>query len=501
MVERNLQTLNRVTDVTPATGAGQLEAAVGEAGQSIVKAQQESLIVKNFSQAYLDLNAAKGDIQTKYADNPFEGIKAYQQLRSDTLDTYGDQISPFFRGAWNQETKSMGMREDMQMEAWAYTQSRQNAQDNINTTMQNHFAQANQDGADYGSGKINDIDALLNYAPKKSDLIKWGNSNIGSARTDNMMGDYDHSYMKSFMAGVAQTNPQKAAALMDSPEFKDKLTTEDRNEFVGLIEKTAKTNDMLNSLKVTQNTQQVTDLINDPKPTFFDKRLKIDQLEQQGAINSVTAANARRVLTDKNSVDAVTDAPVMADLTTKIYDLNSNAGLNSKDYLVGVQNLHNEILAAQADGKLNASDVQKMNNEMKTLTSARISSATKDVGMQMYDATQQFNVLPPEYRGDATRRLFYATNGQMDKLSPEAYQQLTTTSAQKVIDQINQERRVAALQAVQQAKQPQETKQPLTDDQVLEKLGTNRAELEQAAKQHKTTPDEALKWLRKQNGL
>ena len=337
MVERNLQTLNRVTEVTPATGAGQLEAAVGEAGQSIVKAQQESLITKNFSQAYLDLNAAKGDIQTKYADNPFDGIKAYQQLRSDTLDQYGEQISPFFRGQWNNETKSMGMREDMQMEGWAFTQSRQNAQDNINTTMQNHFGMANQDGADYGSGKTTDIDALLNYAPAKNDLIKWGNSNIGTTRTDAMMMDYDHSYMKSFMAGVAQTNPQKAAALMDTPEFKDKLTTEDRNEFAGLIEKTAKTNDMLQSLKVTQNTQQVTDLINDPKKTFFDKRLALDQLEQQGGISGTTAANARRVLTDKNTVDAVTDSPKMGDLVQKIYDLNSQAVIKNKDYLVGVQ--------------------------------------------------------------------------------------------------------------------------------------------------------------------
>ena len=131
---------------------------------------------------------------------------------------------------------------------------------------------------------------------------------------------------------------------------------------------------------------------------------------------------------------------------------------------------------------------------MKTLTSARVSTATKDVGMQMYDATQQFNVLPPEERGNATRQLFYATNGQMDKLSPEAYEQLTKTSAQKIIDDVNQKRRATAIQATQPAAAP------LTDDQFLQKIGITKQQLEDAATAHKTTPDAALKWLRKQNG-
>lgn len=497
MVERNLTTLQQPTNVVPDQVASQYEEALGNAGQTIIKAQQEALMTKNFSQAYMDLNDQKFKIQQQYADDPMKGVEAYQQYRAETLSSYGDQISPLFRGQWDHQTRTMAIRDDMQMNAWAYGQARQNTQDSINTAIGNHMTQANTDGANYGSGKVSDLDALLNYAPAKQDLLSFGTSNLGTKRTNAMMDNYDHDYMKSFLSGVAQTNPQKAAQLMDDPRVGGMLTTEDRNEFAGLIEKTQKSNELIDSLKVTQNTQAATDLINDQSKTFFDKRNQLDRWELNGAISSKTAANARRVLTSQEAVDAVTDAPVMADLTTKIYDLNSQQGMNNKDYLMGVQNLHNEILQAQANGKLNASDVQKMNNEMKTLTSARVASATKEVGMEMYDATQQFTSLPPEYRGEATRQLFYMTNGQQGKLSDDAYSQLVRTSTQKVIDNINQERRAQALKAVTQ---PASAAQPLSDEQFMQKMGFTRDELEYSAKQHNMTPDEAMKWLRKQNG-
>lgn len=499
MVERNISNIPQVTDVTADTSAGTMEQAIGDAGQEIIKAQQHSLIVNNFSKAYMDLNDAKLKFQNDYADDPMGGVKAYQEYRQSTLDSYGDQISPFFRGTWNQESKDMGVRDDMQMNGWAYGQLRQNTVTNVNNAISTNLGQANTDGMNYGSGKISDLDAVLQAAPERELLNKFGASNLGAAKTSGLLQNYDNDYFKSFISGVAQSNPQKAAALLDSDTFKDKFTTEDRNEFAALIEKTNKSNELIGSLKITQNTQQVTDMINDQGQTFYQKRLALDTMEQQGAISNTTAANARRVLTSKEAVDAVTDAPVMADMTKRIYDLNQQSGMNNTDYLNGVQNIHNEILEAQAQGKLNASDVQKMNNEMKTLTSARVASATKDVGSNMYDAVQKFDVLPPEYRGEATRQLFYKTQGQMATLSPEAYQQLTVTSAQKVIDDINTQRRQSAVTALTQPQQDLKTQidQETQDNAFLKKIQTSPEEVDQFARSKNVPVSRVMDALRK----
>ncbi len=499
MVERNITNIPQQTSVTPDLSTGTMEEAIGNAGQEIIKAQQHSLIVNNFSKASMDLNDAKLKFQSDYANDPMGGVKAYQEYREETLNSYGEQVSPFFRGVWNQESKSMGIRDDMQMNGWAYAQLRQNTVSGINSAISTNLGQANTDGMNYGSGKISDIDAVLNAAPERELLNKFGASNLGVAKTEGLLKNYDNDYFKSFISGVAQSNPQKAAQLLDSDTFKDRFTTEDRNEFAALIEKTQKSNELINGLKITQNTQQITDLVNDPDKTFYQKRLTLDTMEQQGAISNTAAANARRVLTSKDAVDAVTDAPVMADITKRIYDLNQQSGMNNSDYLIGVQNLHNEILDAQAQGKLNASDVQKMNNEMKTLTSARISSATKSVGGDMYEAVEKFDALPPEYRGEATRQLFYKTQGQMATLSPDAYKALTISSAQKVIDDINAQRRQTAVKALTQpeADLKNELNKETQDNQFLKKIQTSPEEVQQFARSKNVPVSRVMDALRK----
>jgi hypothetical protein len=499
MVERNISNIPQVTEVTPNLATGTMESAIGDAGQEIIKAEQHAMIVNNFSKANMDLNDAKLKFQNDYADKPMEGVKAYQEYREETLNSYGDQISPFFRGIWNQESKNMGIRDDMQMNGWAYAQLRQNTVTGVNNAIATNLGQANTDGMNYGSGKISDIDAVLNGAPSRELLKQFGGSNLGVAKTEGLLKNYDNDYMKSFISGVAQANPQKAAQLLDSDTFKDRFTTEDRNDFAALIEKTQKSNELIGSLKITQNTQQITDLVNAPDKTFYEKRLTIDTMEQQGAISNTAAANARRVLTSKDAVDAVTDAPVMADLTKRIYDLNQQSGMNNTDYLIGVQNIHNEILDAQAQGKLNASDVQKMNNEMKTLTSARVSSATKSVGSDMYEAVEKFDALPPEYRGEATRQLFYATQGQMATLSPDAYKTLTITKAQEVIDKINAERRQTAVKALTQpqADLKDELNKETQDNQFLKKIQTTPQEVEQFARSKNVPVSRVMDALRK----
>lgn len=467
------------------------EQAFAEAGQKIIATDQAAKINENFSSAQLDLAKLSEQYQIDNQDNPFGGMKDLQAKRDEILAGYGENISPFFKKQWQDSTRTLVKTTDTQNEMWAYKQTRLNTVTSINKSIQNNMDQANIDGRNFAAGNSSELDAILNFKPSKDRLVSFGAQHLGVESTTKLLENYNKDYMKSFLTGVAETNPQKAAAMLDSDQMKDRFTTKERDEMVGLIERTTKSSELLKSLKITENVQGVTDLINDPSQTYYQKRLAIDQMDMSGAITPKTAEQSRRLLNSKKDVDSITSSAVMADVVTKIYDINSQQGMNNADYLKGVQGIHDLILQKQTNGELNSLDVQKLNNEMKTLTSKRVSDATKSVGNDMYEATQMFQTLPPEYRGEATRQLFYKTQGQQDQLTPDQYSALTKKSAQQVIDNINADRRKATVKTLQTVNAPAPD-----DVGFLKTKGYTMDDVKETAKIHNITEAEVIRRLR-----
>jgi len=188
------------------------------------------------------------------------------------------------------------------------------------------------------------------------------------------------------------------------------------------------------------------DLVNNIEGTTLQKILEIDKLEASGQIRTKTATMARRVLKSQEAVDAVTNTEVMADMVQRVYDLNSIADTNAKDYLVGINNIKDEILELQANGELNSQDVEAINKQISTLTSAKLSTASQEVGRDFRSSTKRFEAeLPPQYRGEAIRNLFYRTNGKED-ISREEYDKYTN----EIIDNIKNQTRQKALEKTQE---------------------------------------------------
>ncbi len=461
------------------------------AGQKIIEADQKAKINENFSAAQLDITKLTEKYQIENQDDPFGAMKEYQSKRNEILAGYGEDISPFFKKQWMDSSRPLVKSSDVQNETWAFKQTRINTIDRINQSMKNNFEQANIDGRNFALGKSTDLDALTNFKVSRDQLASYGVEQIGTHGTEKLLKDYNSDSMKSFITGVAEINPQQAAEMLDSEGVKEHFTTKERDEMVGLIDKTMKREELLKSLKITQNTSGVTDLINDPSQTYYQKRLAIDQMDMSGAISPTTAAKSRRLLTSKKDVDSITSSAVMGDVVSKIYDINSQQGMNNADYLKGVQGIHDLILEKQAAGEINSIDVQKLNNEMKTLTSKRVSDATKSVGNDMYEATQMFETLPPEFRGEATRQLFYKTQGQQDNMTPDQYSVLTKKSAQEVIDNVNLNRRRATYKAIQNV-----TKHSPDDASFLKTKGYTMDDVAETAKIHNITEAEVIRRLR-----
>ena len=155
-------------------------------------------------------------------------------------------------------------------------------------------------------------------------------------------------------------------------------------------------------------------------------------------------------------LNAATNSDRMADIVTRMYDINANDESDS-DYLIGIRNIRDEIMKARADGDLSADDEAKLNNQMKTLTSARTAEATNQVSYMFGNARELIqNGLPPELRGDATRQLFYAAQELQAQAQDPEKEPITVkeyrVKALEIIDAIKEQRRTGAIQKMQDLK-------------------------------------------------
>lgn len=491
-MQRNTEGLIRQDTQVPEadTSMDQTLSGIAGFGQTIIQQEQHSKILNSVAQAQLNLTQLSQEYRSQNADNPLGGLDDLKEKRAAILQQYGDQISPFFRKQWDMSARELSLKMDTTNEIWAYRQMRLNTIKNLNTSMQTNFQQANIDGQNFGLGQGTMTEALANFAANKKTLQDFGEKNIGD-RAGAILENYDKDSMKAFISGVAEKNPQKAAQMLQDPEIQGRFTTEERGDFADQIAKTQKQMDLTKSLQTTQNAQSITDLVNDPSDTYMNKRLKIDKMSLAGQISPEIAGKAIRVLNAQKDVDAVTDSGEMGKIVQNIYDLNSNQSMNNSDYLKGVQGIHEMILEKQAQGLLNPQDVIKMNNELRTMTSKRVSDATRSFGNDMSEATDKFNTLPPEYRGEAMRQLFYATSGKQDSMTDEQFQAMAKQRAAYIADQISMKRHSAAQAVVNSVNSVKGE-----DVDLLRSKGYTMDDLQETAQKYHMTPQQVIQRLR-----
>lgn len=186
-----------------------------------------------------------------------------------------------------------------------------------------------------------------------------------------------------------------------------------------------------------------------------EKIAEVNRQEVRGIISDDSATKARRYLTSVDKINSESSPEVMADLITRIYDLNSIADMSSEDYLTGIKNIRLEIAGGRADGLLSKDNEKSLNNQIKTLTSSKVSEATNMVAISFGKALEVIEMsLPPELRGTAVRDLFYETEEErMKSESDEEYdgdlKQVYKTKAAEIVDRLSQGRREQTFQAVQ----------------------------------------------------
>lgn len=252
---------------------------------------------------------------------------------------------------------------------------------------------------------------------------------------------------------------------------------------------------------VTQinNQNQLMELIQADGMSVDEKVFKINEMDLKGQIREDFATEARRYLSSAEKINAATDSTVMADIVTRMYDLNAMAETSPTEYLRGVQNVREEIIKKRADGKLSADDEVKLGNQLKTLTAAKTSDATQQLAYSFGEARKIIdNNLPPEQRGAAIRRMFYESEKlQQQAADPNAKEPVTQEtymqSARKIVDEYNAQRRQATLKTVQEVANPP----PAEDtEQVLKAKGYTMRDVQETAKKYGLTEQQVIEKLR-----
>jgi hypothetical protein len=203
-----------------------------------------------------------------------------------------------------------------------------------------------------------------------------------------------------------------------------------------------------------QNQINFSDIIADDNVPVEEKIRQLNKLDFEGQISDDYATEARRYMKSLEEVTAQTNAAVMADIVTRVYDLNAIVDENPKGYLEGISTIRKDILSRRASGELSASDEKKINNQLKTLTSSKLSEATKSVSISFGEGRKIIqSSVPVDMQGEALRQLFYSTEGvreslEGDKEASKKLKEIYKTKAREITDKINAQKKDAVMQSV-----------------------------------------------------
>lgn len=474
-----------VTNVQPSQDqTATLAASAGDVAAQAATMSANGKALAATAQTQVQFRQLDSQFRLQNADNPNDpqAIAKLQSDRQAIVDQNGQNVPGIAMKDFTNKTIELGTQSDDLNAVWSTHQQIRNGVNGLQTGRVTQLNNANQIGMQLAVDPNANIGAALQYKQAMDTMHQFADPVLGADKTAAFLKDFQSDYAKSMIAGVASVNPQKAAQMLSDPAISQHFSTQDIGDMTQVIQKTQKQQALLQSLQTVKAQTDLSDVVNDGTMTYYEKRAAIDQAEMDGKTTTKSATLARRVLTSRSDLDAQTDTPLMADIINKTYDLNANANTSADDYLTGVKDIQQKVLEMQANNQLTAQDANKLNKQISDLTGAKLATATNTAGMEFYDANQKFNVLPPEYRGQATRALFYASNGQ------NMTQQQLSNQAGMVIDQINRSRRIAAQKTIQSVQQ--------SDTQFLGSLNVTPDMIAHTAQKYGISQQEVITQLR-----
>lgn len=230
MANRNLTTFRSVTQQVVENKDTLINTGV-KIAENILRQGEEAKLTEGISTAQLELAALDNKFKIENQGDPTnkQGIAKYKADRQNIYNSIQENVSPLYRQQWQQATGKLNERNDASMQSWGLKQVQVNTVASINNSMENGLTQADQDGRDFGSGTMNIEQALLNFSNSNENISAYAQRNLGETTGGQVVQNYGADHMRSFIAGVSETNPLKALSILDNEAVQNSFT--DKEQF------------------------------------------------------------------------------------------------------------------------------------------------------------------------------------------------------------------------------------------------------------------------------
>lgn len=435
-----------------------------------------------------------------YADNIDLALFDYEE-RKDTLRSLEDAEAYFLEATANkfddphaaagyEEKRAKGLSRFLGKHAQHLAGVR--VQERSEYILKDFLATVGTDGIEAAEARKLDVAKNYNISPKELNQMTLNAAGIliAQGKLDDAQQVLDH---KRGASGTLLENPETAEA---AAQLNKKLNTA-RKDVENARVAAFKAQRETDALQMAQNEVNFTDQLDNEETTYEQKILELNKMDVLGQVSDDYASEARRYLKAKQDTQSETNSALMSEIVERIYDINEIADSNPKDYLRGINEIQKEIIALRSDKQLNDEDEASLKKRIKTLTSPKVAEATKRISRSFRDAKKLIdNQLPPSYRGEAIRQLFYDVDEEAMDLeeqggSKEDIRQLYKSRAIQVIENLNTQRRTLSTQRVGLSSTVSKE-----DQEFVETLGYSMDDVKAQASSANMTEPEVINILR-----
>jgi hypothetical protein len=225
MAQRNLNFTPEVTNVVP-ENIDTTMSAIASVGAELAEQSAKAKMLAASAQVQTEFKKLDSQYRLQYADDPTnaDGMRALSEQRQQVVDTYGEGIPLLWKRQWNMQATDIAQQSSLQNDLWGVEQQRTNVVKNINDSMNTYLMSAQIDGAAFGKDNKAVLSGSLNYLDARGRLEETGTPVIGAQKTRELLENFDSDYVKTFVSGVVESNPQRGLELLDRPEIKDTFT-------------------------------------------------------------------------------------------------------------------------------------------------------------------------------------------------------------------------------------------------------------------------------------
>lgn len=360
MAQRNLPSAmaRQVTNVVAKNETDLLNVAA-DIGAQVLRENEEAKIARNFSDLQAELSQMEMAYKTEFLDDPTKGFNEFKKRRQGVIDNFASDISPLYRGQWNESVRKLTSSSDITQQKWVVNQTRKNSVRYVNDTINNGINQAMRDGMTAGQSEENDIDAFANFANSFQNISSFATKNLGEAQSQQVLKNYEGDYIKSFVSGVGSNNPARALDLLDTDDVKNAF--DDPEQYLKM--KSSMENKLLNTVKVNQQNEIINVLRDENNILSQSMERQLSYSELENAISKGNYSNnAKNYFYKINGFKA----PSKEGGAKKLSDSEKmQAELDLYDQIVKLQSIENpdaEEIAALQDNVYAALDADAITN-------------------------------------------------------------------------------------------------------------------------------------------